>query len=101
VKPHLAHISNTLIKKQLACMAGNEQTAYAKYKNKVDFALAAKVKESEIIEELNREIETIEADKRDGDPIFQEGIHNAKTACISAIRLLISELKGDNDVLHE
>lgn len=95
MKPHLAYINNTLIKKQLAKEAKNEKTSYVKYRTKVDKALKAGYPAYAIISELENEIVSIMATQHQGDAIFQEGVHNSKVACISAIRIIIAELKGE------
>ena len=96
MKPHLAHINNTIIKKQLADDAKNTKTSYAKYRAKIDKALANGYPKQAIIDELEHEVQDIMLDERDGDPIFKQGVHNAKVACISSIRTIIAELKGEN-----
>lgn len=97
MKPHMAYINNTLIKKQLAKNAKDPKTAYVKYRAKADKALKAGFPLFSVIQELEREIETIMSDQRESnDPLFMEGVHNAKVSCISSIRTIIAELKGEN-----
>ncbi len=96
MKPHLAHINNTLIKKQLAAEAKNEKADYARYRKNVDGAIKNGYPIDAIVSELEHEILVIQADRQHGDAIFQQGVHNAKVSCITAIRTIIAELKGEN-----
>lgn len=97
MKPHLAHIQNTIIKKQLSEDAKNTKTSYAKYRMRVEHAIRAGHPKEDIILELECEISRIMDDQRESnDPLFQQGVHNAKVACISSIRTIIAELKGEN-----
>jgi len=89
MKPHMAYMNNTLIKKELAESAKNQKTSYRKYREQVDAVLAIGHTKDQVIEELEMEIERIMGDNRPSeDPIFQQGVHNAKVACISAIRMM-------------
>lgn len=98
MKPHMAHIQNTLIKKKLAEDAKNTTTSYSRYRTKVDRALQAGYSKADIVTELESEINFIMTDTRDSnDPLFQQGVHNAKVACISSIRTIIAELKGEDN----
>lgn len=95
MKPHLAHINNTLIKKQLAEKAKDTQSTYAQYRSKADQLMQVMPIE-DIVSELELEISRIMASNHEGDDIFQQGVHNSKVSCISSIRTLIAELKGEN-----
>lgn len=97
MRPHMAHINNTLIKKQLAKAAANENTSYKNYMAMVQRAEKDGWKLPMIIAELQAEKRRIEEDPRNGsgDPILQQGYDNAKMACVNAIRVIISELKGE------
>lgn len=96
MKPHLAHIQNTLIKKVLAEDAKKERTSYARYRGIADKALARGVPKAMVIAELESELDTIGRDVREGDdPFFQEGVRNAKVSCTNAIKVVIQELKGE------
>lgn len=95
MRPHMAHIQNTLIKKQLSENAKNSVTSYHKYKKKATDLLNEGYSKESIIKELELEMDNIRNDRRNGDDLFQEGMRNAKVACISAIRVVISELKGE------
>lgn len=94
-RPHMAHMRNTLVRKDLANKASDKTTSYDRYKRMVDASVAEGWSNQEIVHELESEIVRIEADEREGDVLFQQGLHNAKVACISSIRVLISELKGE------
>lgn len=101
MKPHLAHMHNTLIKKKLAEDAGNQETSYKNYKSLAKRALDEGYAPILVIAELEAELTKIEADEREGDPIFQNGVANAKTSCSNAIKLVINELKEKvNDQLR-
>lgn len=96
MKPHLAHIQNTLIKKQLAVEAGDRPTTYRKYWDMIKKEREKGTPDVIIIAELEGERARILKDQREGnDPLFQQGVHNAKVACLSSIELIISELKGE------
>ena len=97
MRPHMAHINNTLIKKHLAKEAGDESLSYQKYMQMVNRAETDGWKLPMIIAELKAEKERIELDPRNGggEPILQQGFDNAKMACINAINRIISELKGE------
>lgn len=99
MRPHMAHIQNTLIKKKLAEDASNQETSYKKYMKLVTKARNLGHSVYEIISELENEknvIEKMNHDNHEGDPIFQQGVRNAKTSCINAINIIIEELKGEN-----
>lgn len=97
MKPHLAHIQNTLIKKQLVVEAGDRPTTYKRYWEMIKRAREAGTSDETIIAELEAESARILKDQRESDdPMFQQGVHNAKVACMSSIELIISELKGEN-----
>lgn len=99
MKPHMAYIHNTMIKKKLAENA--KASTYETYRQKVSGLLQEGYPKETLIDELGNEISRIEADERDGDNIFQNGVHNAKVSCVSALRLIIKELKGDdNGILY-
>jgi len=102
LKPHLAHIQNTLVKKQLAEEAADRNTSYRRYMHMIEAARRNGYSEERIVAELEAEKERILKDQREGDdPLFQQGVHNAKVACLSSIELILSELKGDdNGKLH-
>lgn len=94
MKPHMKHIKETMARKQAANEAGNKETAYNHYKNKV--AIAQKYfKNEEIVQELEREMERVKNDKKIGDAIYLQGVANAQNACMVAIARIISELKGE------
>lgn len=99
MKPHMAHIQNTLIKKRLSEEAKDEKSTYAKYRELADKALANGYPKEAIIDELESEMAEIQLDVRNGDHLFQVGVSNAKQACLNAIRTVISELKGESNVI--
>lgn len=92
-RPHMAHINNTLAKKQLIENAGDADGAYGRYRKLVVDFLGRGFTPKELIEELEYEITRIEEDEREGDPLFLEGVQASKKSCIDAIRRLISELR--------
>ena len=94
MRPHLAHINNDLIKKQLAEEALNKEAAYDKYNKQVDLALEKGFTVKEIVKELEAEAERIRRDEKEGDHLFLMGVRNVKTACLSAIEETILELEG-------
>lgn len=96
MRPHLAYIQNTLIKKHLAEKAADQSTSYRKYMSNVEKARKLGFHDSEIIKELESEAERIRKDIRAGDSLFLQGVANAQKACIDSIALIISELKGEN-----
>jgi hypothetical protein len=97
VKPHLAYINNMLIKKKLAEDAKDSSSAYDQYMKRVRELRRDGVSSEVIIDELGNEIARIEKDERENDDLFfQQGVKNAKAACISAIKRITEELKGDN-----
>lgn len=93
MRPHMAHIQNTMIKKKLAEKA--KEPSYDQYRRMVDAAFAAGWDKERILMELEAEKQRIQEDKREGDPIFQQGLQNAKASCVASIEILISELKGE------
>lgn len=95
MKPHMAHIAETMIRKELAVEAKNPKTSYTRYCQLVDRARAGGYSDADIIKELKEERKRISDDKREGDPLFQEGVHNSKVSCLHAISLIISELEGE------
>lgn len=90
----MAHIAHTLARKKAAQEAGNTPTTYKKYRAIVDKAQAAGYSIDDIIYELEHEADSIRNDTREGDPLYLQGVANSKTACLNAITLIISELKG-------
>ncbi len=95
MKPHFERIKHTMLRKQKANEAGNKQTAYNKYKDKVAVAQEHGYTRERIILELEEQADLIRADQRMGDGIFLQGKANAQNACIKAIEMIITELKGD------
>lgn len=95
MRPHLAHMNNTLIRKQLANEAGNKQSAYSKYRKIVAEAREMGFDNEHIILELEAEKARIKQDIRVGDSIHMQGVANAQNACMVSIALVISELKGE------
>lgn len=98
MKPHMAHIAETIIRKRLAEDAKNPETSYEKYTKKVEAAKTAGYTTAEIIAALECEIERVRKDHRPGDALFLHGVNNSKLACISSISVIIAELKGEKDV---
>ncbi len=94
MKPHMAHINNTLVRKKLATDARNVEPSLETYRRLVRKARAAGYSASGIIAELEAEKHRVLMDIRAGDAIFLEGVRNAQNACIVAIDTIISELKG-------
>jgi len=95
MRPHMAHINNTLLKKKLAEDAADRATSYKRYMDKVKDAKALGFSVQAIIVGLEEEMEHIKQDERDGDGIFQFGLKNAKESCLNAISNIIEELKGE------
>lgn len=100
MRPHMAHFQNTLIKKKLAEKAGERDEARTKYMASVEKARAAGYTNEAIAEELATERERIRKDIRIGDSLFLKGVENAQRACIATIDEIISELKGETNVIH-
>lgn len=97
MKPHLAHINNTLIRKHLAERASDQESSYKRYRSLSNKAIAQGYSVYQVIEALEEERKRIERDETfKGDPLFEYGVANAKQACINAIKLVIDELKGEN-----
>lgn len=90
MKPHMAHINNTMIRKQLVEKA--KESPYDNYKKKVDEALSLGFPKDKIIIELENEIQRIKKDIRAGDSLHMQGVLNAQNACMDAIYVLITEL---------
>lgn len=98
MRPHMAHIQNTLIKKQLSEEAGNHKTSYRKYKRLVDSAISQGYDEGQIILELEVEKQRIKNDvKESDDPFFIQGVKAAQRSCEMAINLIINELKSKGE----
>lgn len=95
MRPHMAHLQNTLIRKQLMNEAGNKQSSYSRYRALVTRAREQGFTDEQIIHELLIEKERIKRDIRIGDSIFQQGVANSQNACMVSITLVISEIKGD------
>jgi len=89
----MRYIARTLARKQLSKEASDYDEAYMKYEKMVQEAHKAGISDEQIRAELEFEKQRILTDSRDGDHIFQEGLHNAKVSCISAITMIISRLK--------
>jgi hypothetical protein len=93
----MAFLQNAVIKKQLAEKA--KDSSYEKYKKKVEAAIREDYSNVEIISELEFEMKRIEAathENESNDPIFKQGVENAKASCLNAIQTIISELKEKN-----
>lgn len=96
MKPHMKHIQETLVKKQAAEEAKDIAVPMAKYRRKMEQALRAGYSPQDVSDELENEIRSImESTVDTDDPLFKQGEHNAKVACITALRTLIAELKGE------
>lgn len=98
MKPHMQYIAQTLARKKAADDASDYMGSYQTYNKLACRAFEKGYSVSYIIQELEEEKERIEMDRREGDELFQQGLRNAKAACLKAIDLLISELKGDKNV---
>lgn len=97
----MAHIQNTLIKKQLAEDAKDISGPQEKYKKLVAQARDAGYSDLAIMNELQKERDRIKKDIRCGDSMFLKGVENAQAACLVAIDKIIDELKGEKDgILH-
>lgn len=95
MRPHLAHLQNTMIKKQLAVDALDTDKPMKRFRDLVARARAAGYDGVAIITELQAERFRIKTDIRCGDSLFLKGIENAQSACIVAIDKIISEIKGE------
>lgn len=89
------HIQNTMRRKQAASEAGNKEAAYSRYRRLAEVARSQGYSTIAIIDELEFEKQKVKDDIRGGDAIFQQGLTNAKSSCLYAISLLISELKQE------
>lgn len=94
MRPHMAHIHKTMVRKQLAERAKDAKGPMNQYRRKVEAALAQGYFESEIIHELEGELSRIETDEQEGDQLHQEGVKNVKSACKEAIETVIAELRS-------
>lgn len=94
-RPHMDHLRETLERRQQAARAGDETAAYARYQRQVAVARAEGMDNAGILQELEFEAKRIENDTREGDHLFQQGVKNAKKACLSAIQRIIREIKGE------
>lgn len=92
MKPHMMHIAHTLARKQAIKEAGDKLTTYGKYKQLILRAELNGFSKDEIVDELLKERERIEHDKRWGDALFQEGLENAQESSLNAIDKLIREI---------
>lgn len=92
----MAHIQNTLAKKQLVQEALDIQAPLKKYRELVAGAKARGFDNEAIAAELEDERARITHDIRCGDSLFLKGVENAQSACIVAIDKILSELKGEN-----
>ncbi len=95
----MRHIAQTLIRKEAIEKA--KEPSVSKYWKKVRQAQAMGYLPEEIIKELESEKERIIADVREGDPFFQSGLENSKISCLNALTLIISDLKGETNVLYK
>lgn len=95
MKPHLQHIKHTMERKQRANEAGNEQAAYVKYLKLVKYAHMEGFNNQQVIDALNLEKHRIVEDDRWGDSIFQQGLTNAKSACLIALDRILLELRSE------
>lgn len=102
MRPHMREIARTLVRKDLVEQAGNKRTSYQRYKLMVADAFDKGHSREHILEELEAEMNRIKNDKREGDALFQQGVHNSKISCLNALNLIISELKGEtnNGILY-
>jgi len=98
MKPHMRHIQETLAKKQAVEKAKDMAAQLAKYRAQVERAQRAGYSNDQIAAELENEVAAVMADDRTSDdPLYQQGVHNAKVACVTAIRVIIAELKGEEN----
>lgn len=93
MRPHMAHINNTLIKKKLAEDAKDQVSSYQRYRTIVKTAREAGYTDHEIMSALCAEKTRIQQDEREGDEIFKEGVRNSKIACLNAISMVMSEIE--------
>lgn len=91
----MEHINKTLARKRLAEEAADVDSTYLKYRGAANRALAHGAKIWDVVKELEAERKRIEADEREGDDIFIQGVKNSKTACLQSIDRLIVELEGE------
>lgn len=96
MRPHMAHIAQTLARKDAVREAGNTQSSYARYTEMVKKAIENGWLMEDIVVELEGEKERIESDMREGDALFQQGMRATKTSCLNAIELVLSELREEN-----
>lgn len=83
------------MRKRLAQDAKDQHSSYVQYRKKVNQSLSDGADREAIITELYNEIENITASEHAGDAIYQQGVHNAKMSCKSAIRRIITELREE------
>lgn len=95
MKPHMAHIANTVARQQAAEKALD--SPYARYWALVEKARASGYDDELIIEELEAEAERVRYDEREGDRIFQKGLDNSKVSCLAALMSIIAEIKGPEE----
>lgn len=89
----MRHILEHQSRRLAANEAANVHTSYRRYKDKVEYAKEHGYSNREIIDELFREQDVIRQAQHEGiDPIFKEGVKNAKESCIKAIDTIIEEL---------
>lgn len=93
MRPHMAHLHNTFIKRRLAEDAA--KTSIDKYEALVEKARRGGFSDEEIIAELEAEKIRVQSDLRMGDANFLQGVRNAQRSCLASIDFVISQLKGD------
>lgn len=95
MKPHLNHIAHTLARKLAVSKA--KESSYQLYWEKVKRAFEQGYTKTDVIIQLESEMDRIKEDERgeEGDPLFKIGITNAKESCLNAIELIVTELKGE------
>lgn len=98
MKPHMRYIQDTIRRKKVAEKVGDKQTTYDKYKDAVAVARERGTSDGQIIMELEDEKTRIENDTRNGDSIYNQGILNARIACIASIDLIIAEIRGETAI---
>lgn len=81
------------VRKEAAKDAGDQVTAYRKYKHLVLRAKDHQWSNDQIISELEAEKKRIVEDDRKGDALFMEGLNSAKVAHMNAIAAVIAELR--------
>lgn len=101
MRPHMAHIAETLERKAMAEDAKDIQSSYKKYRAIADRSLSEGYFPATVAAELAHEIVRIEEDVREGDQLYLNGVANAKTACIAAIRTVIAEIENRYDLKGE